>query len=214
MVEEWTSDRPGCSRQKKSTCDQIIIFFKCQTGFSGYCLKLSWIVLDSSLLICLIFCFLFKMQTFFEKHFKSLDKLELSIESGCHYSVTSLVLLILQRGGSNSGDESSKVVPVFWLEVTVRSSLNCCPVIAQQTRITCCPNTPTHTRIHTHIENTWLTSWITAIYFHARTNAAFLLSHFGERQLCRGHLHHRAVVCRDQFRPVCLPVIPLGPRVE
>lgn len=102
---------------------------------------------------------------------------------------------------------------MFWLEVTVRS----CPVIAQQTRITCGPNTPTHT--HAHIENTWFASWITAIYFHTRTNAAlrfffFLLSHFWERQLCRGLRRRRAVVCRDQFRSICLPVIPLGPRMD
>lgn len=108
------------------------------------------------------------------------------------------MVTILQRG------ESRQAEPAFWSEVTGRTAPNRCPVIAQHTRKTYRPNTP----------QTWLARWKTALYFQAGTNAALPLSRFGGRQLRRGRRHRRAGVWRDRFRPVCLPVILLGPRME
>lgn len=75
-----------------------------------------------------------------------------------------LALLILQ-GGSKTGGESSKFEPVFWSEVTVRRSLNCCPVIARQTRIT---QIPQHRHMHT-----WLAFWITAYILSRKNHCSF-----------------------------------------
>lgn len=71
----------------------------------------------------------------------------------------------------------------------------------------------THT--HTHIENTWLASWITAIYFHAGTNAAFLLAHFGETAAVPwASPPQGGCLQRPVLGLVCVPVVPLALRME
>lgn len=58
---------------------------------------------------------------------------------------------------------------VFWSEVTVRSSPNCCPVIAQQTRITCRPNIP-----HTYAHRKHMVSILNNSYIFSRKNQCSL----------------------------------------
>ena len=104
-------------------------------------------------------------------YWKWLDKMDRVLEWSVHWIPGCKQSAPLNR---HQGRSNTEVNPVKWSQCfgrrfTVRSSSICCPVIAQQTRITCYPNTPTRT----HIENTWLASWITVLYFHARTNADF-----------------------------------------
>lgn len=101
-----------------------------------------------------------------------------------------LAVLPLRLGVSRTGGESSKVEPVFWSEVTVRSS----GLLSSYSSVN---------QNNTRIENTWLASWITLM--SSRASPCYFSPILGMCSCARGHLRRREVVDTNQFGPVCPP---------